>query len=172
MSISGPTPESNGCCCATPRWRSSEASCRSREARAGGWNALWGDVVISQPGQGVDGCTAARVNLEVQVRAGRVAAVAGLSDDLAGQEGLAVGDLDARNVREVADRAVPVGNLDKDAVARLLARKDHRAGRHGDEVGANRDPEVLTSVQAPPAPAEVGCLWGVQERQLPAVLLR
>src|SRR5665647_1346719 len=86
------------------------------------------------------------MDLEVQMRTGRVAGVAGQSDDLAGLDGLADVDRDARHVSIAADSAVPVANLDHVAVPRLRAGKGHRACRHGGQGGADRDREVLAGM--------------------------
>ena len=83
---------SSGCCCATRRWRSSRhgygaGGHRRRTRQAGGRPAggRYGRMPCAlSHGIGVDRAVAARVDLQVQVRAGRVAGVAGVADEAAG----------------------------------------------------------------------------------------
>ncbi len=107
--------------------------------------------------RGATGAAVSGVDLEVHVRAGRVAGVAAVGDGLAGHDDLTDGDEQTAVVRHPRDAAVPVLDLDHVAVALVgPAGEDDAAGRHGADGGAGRGREVLRRVHLAPAEAVAG----------------
>lgn len=78
-----------GCLRRLNGWRSRSPTDRGEPSGVG--SVLCGDLVSGHPGHGVDGFAVVGVDLEVEVRPRRVAAVAGLSDDLTRLDALAFG---------------------------------------------------------------------------------
>src|SRR5690606_31447556 len=84
---------------------------------------------------------AAGADAEVQVRAGRVAGVAGQPDLLPGGDRGAVGDRPRREVAVGVDGPVGAGQVDA-AAAGAVVDDGHRARAHGVRGGAGADREV------------------------------
>ena len=115
------------------------------------------DAALGEPGARGDCAAVAGVDLEVDVRAGRVAGAAAVGDGLAGSDLVAERDEQAAVVGHPRDGAVPVLDLDHVAVALGgPAGEDHGAGRQGVDGGADRAGEVLGRVHLAPAEAEAG----------------
>src|SRR4051812_31170384 len=99
---------------------------------------------------------AADVDLEVQVRAGRLALAADLGDLLPGGDDVAGGHVEVLHV--AVDLDVAVGVLDVDGVAVTRCRagpQDHTVGGRVDR-GAERGGQVDAPVHGAPALAEAG----------------
>ena len=117
---------------------------------------LVADPVPVEPRARVDDGARGGPHLHVQVRAGRVAAVAHLGDLLAGGHLFAHRDQRAVDVPVRGDRAVVVAHPDPQPETAGRAGGDHLTGQRGADGGADRGGDVDAVVAVAPPRAESG----------------
>src|SRR5918993_3444931 len=129
-----------------------------RQGASSGWRAGSDlDAAVPEPRQRVDflAVETADMHLEVQVRAGGLAAVAEQGDGVAGADDLADLDQDRVHVAVDGDVAVLVLDVDREAVAARRPCLEHDAV-HGRVLGGlHRGREVDAGVQGAPTGAEL-----------------